>query len=85
MEDFLEKLMEMSFEMISEVEKMLRTAWEALKSAEREQWGVAMNEELVRLRKIETWEITEDMPEGCKPIGNWWFFTKKKDKHGNTI
>jgi len=85
MEDFLEKLMEMSFEVISGVEKMLRTAWEALESAEGEQWGVAMDEELARLREMGTWELTEDMPEERVPIGNRWVFMKKKDEHGNTI
>jgi len=85
MEDFLEKLMEMSFEAISGVEKMLRMAWEALESAEGEQWGAAMDEELARLREMGMWELTEDMPEECVPIGNRWVFTKKKDEHGNTI
>jgi len=84
MEDFLEKLIEMSFEGISGV-KMLRTAWEALESAEGEQWGTAMDEELARLREMGTWELTEDMPEGHVPISNRWVFTKKKDEHGNTI
>ena len=85
MEDFLEKLMEMSFEVISGVEKMPRTAWEALESAEGEQWGVAMDKELARLREMGAWELMEDMPEGCVLIGNQWIFTKKKDEHGNTI
>jgi len=39
MEDFLEKLMEMSFEAISEMEKMLRMAWKAWK-VPRESNGV---------------------------------------------
>jgi len=77
--------MEMSFEVISGVEKMPRTAWEALESAEGEQWGTAMDEELARLREMGMWELTEDMPEGCVPIGNRWVFTKKKDENGNTI
>jgi len=77
--------MEMSFEAISGVEKMPRTAWEALESAEGEQWGMAMDEELVRLREMGTWELTEDMLEGRVPISNRWVFTKKKDEHGNTI
>ena len=85
MEDFLEKLMEMSFEAISGVEKMPRTAWEALESAEGEQWGAAMDEELARLREMGTWELMEDMPEGHEPIGNRWVFTKKKDENGNII
>jgi len=75
MEDFLEKLMEMSFEVILRVEKMPRTAWEALKSAEGEQWGAAMDEALARLREMETWELTENMPEGWVLIGNHWVFT----------
>ena len=85
MEDFLEKLTGMSFEAILEVEKMPRTAWEALESAEGEQWGMAMDEELAWLREMGTRELTENMPEGCVPIGNQWVFTKKKDEHGNTI
>ena len=47
--------MEISFEAISGEEKMPRTAWEALESAEEEQWGVAMDEELVRLREMGMW------------------------------
>ena len=70
MEDFLEKLMEMSFEAISGVEKMPRMTWEALESAEGEQWGVAMDEELARLREMGMWELTKDMLEGHVPIGN---------------
>jgi len=70
MKDFLEKLMEMSFEVISGVEKMPRKAWEALESAEGEQWGTAMDEELARLREMGTWELMEDMLEGHMPIGN---------------
>jgi len=70
MEDFLEKLMEMSFEVISGVEKMPRKAWEALESAEGEQWGTAMDEELARLREMGMWELMEDMLEGHMPIGN---------------
>ena len=70
MENFLEKLMEMSFEAISGVEKMLRMAWEALESAEGEQWGAAMDEELARLREMGTCELTENMPEGRVPISN---------------
>ena len=85
MEDFLEKLMGMSFEAILGVEKMLRTAWEALESAEGEQWGAAMDEELAWLREMGMWELMENMPEGRVPIGNRWVFTKKKDEHGNTI
>ena len=85
MEDFLEKLMGMSFEAISGVEKMPRMAWKALESAKGEQWGVAMDKELARLREKGTWELTEDMPEGHVPIGNRWVFMKKKDEHGNTI
>jgi len=49
---------------------MPRTAWEALESAEREQWGTAMDEELARLREMRTWELTEDMLEGRVLIGN---------------
>jgi len=50
-----------------------------------EQWGVAIDEELVRLREMGTWELMEDMPEEPVPISNRWVFMKKKDKHGNTI
>ena len=85
MEDFLEKLMEVSFDVISGVEKMPRTAEEALKSVEGEQWGTAMNEELMRLKEMGTWELTDDMPEEHELIGNRWVFTKKKDKHGNIV
>ena len=68
MEDFLEKLMGMSFEAILKVEKMLRTAWEALESAKGEQWGMAMDEELARLREMGMWELMENMLEGCVPM-----------------
>jgi len=56
-----------------------------LESAEGEQWGAAIDKELVRLREMGTWELTENMLEGRMPISNQWVFTKKKDKHGNTI
>ena len=56
-----------------------------MESAEGEQWGTAMDEELARLREMVTWELTKDMLEGRMPIGNRWVFMKKKDKHGNTI
>ena len=85
MEDFLEKLTGMSFEVITGMEKMPRTAEEAFESAEGEQWGTAMDEELTRLKEMQTWELTDDMPEGREPIGNRWVFTKKKDEHGNTV
>ena len=85
MEDFLEEPMEMSFEAVAGVEKVPRTAEKALKCSEGEQWGAAMDEELARLKEMGTWELTENMPEGHKLIGNQWVFTKKKDKHGNII
>ena len=66
MEDFLEKLMEMSFEAVAGVEKMLRTAEEALESSEGEQWSMAMDKELTRLKNMGTWELMEDMPEGVR-------------------
>ena len=69
-ENFLEKLVEMSFDAISGVKKIPRMAWEALESAKREQWGAGINKELARLREIEMWELTEDMPEGHMPISN---------------
>ena len=56
-----------------------------MESAEGEQWGAEMDEELVRLREMETWELMKDMPEGCVLIGNRWVFMKKKDENGNTI
>ena len=77
--------MEVSFEAVAGVEKVPRTAEEALESSEGEQWSVAMDKELARLKEMGTWELTEDMPEGCEPIGNRWVFTKKKDEHGNII
>ena len=70
MEDFLEKLVGMSFEAISGVKKMPRMAWEALESAEGERWSGAMDEELPRLREMGTWKLTGDMLEGHMPISN---------------
>ena len=76
--------MEMSCEVISGEEKMPRMAWEALESAKGEQWEAAMDEELVRLRKMGTWELMKDMLEGWMLIGNQWVFMKK-DENSNTI
>ena len=44
---------------------------------------MAMDKEVMRLKEMETWELTEDMTEECEPIGNHWVFTKKKNEHSN--
>ena len=59
-----------------------KTIEEALSSGEKEEWTIAMTNEIESLHKNEVWDIV-DLPEGCKAIGSKWVFKRKRDADGN--
>ena len=55
---------------------------DAISSPDGTQWKNAMDTEYQSLVDNETWSL-ESLPDGVKPIGGKWVFTKKLDQHGN--
>ena len=49
---------------------------EAARSSESKQWHEAMDDEMMSLKKNNTWELVE-LPKGRKAIGCKWIFVKK--------
>eukprot|EP01018_Ginkgo_biloba_P007444 Gb_23449 [translate_table: standard] len=41
-----------------------------------ESWRLAMDEEMVALRKNDTWDLVP-LPDGRKPVGCKWVFKKR--------
>ena len=50
---------------------------EAMESEDHDSWMQAMMEEMESLEKNQTWQLV-DLPEGARPIGSKWVFTKKE-------
>jgi hypothetical protein len=59
-----------------------RTMKEAMEMEDKESWRLAMDEEMVALRKNDTWDLVP-FPDGWKPIGCKWVFKKKIGLDGN--
>ena len=55
-----------------------RSYREAVRSAERDDWQRAMEEEYDALLKNKTWELVKP-PKGRKPIGSKWTYKAKQD------
>lgn len=59
-----------------------KTYNEAVTCNEREQWILAMKEELSSLLDNDTWELT-NLPQNQKPIGCKWVYKIKTNENGN--
>lgn len=57
---------------------------EAMTGPEREQWKIAVEEELQSLMSNCTWQQTT-LPPGKKAVGCKWIFRKKTDERGNVV
>lgn len=57
---------------------------EAMKSPERDNWKIAINEELESLEVNKTWELTT-LPPGKKPVGSKWVFKIKSSPNKSNI
>ncbi len=55
---------------------------EALSSPEREQWLLAMQEELDALVENGTWEVVDPPPKGTNVVGHKWVLKLKMDSEG---
>lgn len=60
------------------------SAKEALSCPSSDKWKKAMEEELARLKELNTWDIVP-RPQGKKVIGSTWKFKIKTDSSGNPI
>ena len=57
--------------------------WEAMKSMQKEEWVMAMKEEMDALMKNDSWELV-DCPKNVKVINNHWVLRTKLNADGLT-
>lgn len=57
---------------------------EAMRSSDKSNWQVAMEEEIASLNEHRTWELVP-LPPGKKAIGCRWTFKKKENETGQTV
>ena len=51
--------------------------YQAMESANSQQWLEVMNEEMQSMKDNDVWDLVV-LPEGIKPIGNKWIINTKK-------
>jgi hypothetical protein len=56
---------------------------EALQSPDRDEWILAINEELTSLDNLNTWTVVDHIPAGRQAIGHKWVMKIKRDLEGN--
>ena len=58
------------------------TIQEALKSNEKEEWRLAIAEEIANLERLKRWIVVKQVPEARKPITSWLVLQKKLNSDG---
>ncbi|KMQ86628.1 gag-pol polyprotein [Lasius niger] len=66
------------------VDSVPMTYESAIISIDSDKWKNAMCEEIITLRKNETWTL-EELPEGQRAIGFKWVYCKKRDSNGDIM
>lgn len=67
--------------MVSIGEDLPETYEEAMRCQDKENWKIAIKEEIEALQKNETWKMVS-LPEGKKPIDSKWVFRIKRPPDG---
>lgn len=61
-----------------------KTFREAMSCSKKDQWKIAMEEELASHRDLKTWELV-DPPQGKKVLGSRWVFKIKRNASGEPV